>query len=53
MTTVTGRVLLEKISGDEVEVSEAGELDCGFVQDLSSDLQVGVITPFLLLCEMF
>ncbi|KAL7880586.1 hypothetical protein SRHO_G00028400 [Serrasalmus rhombeus] len=49
VTTVTGKVLLERRSGDGVEVTEAGQEDCGFVQDLSLDLQVGLITPFLLL----
>ncbi|XP_029377347.1 dual specificity protein phosphatase 19-like [Echeneis naucrates] len=54
VTTVTGRKLLEKRSeGGEVEQVE--ELDegggCGFVEDLSLDLQVGVVRPFLLLAS--
>ncbi|XP_066538081.1 dual specificity protein phosphatase 19b [Hoplias malabaricus] len=49
VTTVSGKVLLETRSGETVDVVDAGEQDCGFVQDLSLDLQVGVITPSLLL----
>lgn len=53
ITTATGKVLVETRSGDDGYVVEAAEesATCGFVQDLSLDLQVGVITPFLLLCE--
>ncbi|KAB5579086.1 hypothetical protein PHYPO_G00190680 [Pangasianodon hypophthalmus] len=51
ITTATGKVLVETRSGDGGYVTEAAEesATCGFVQDLSLDLQVGVITPFLLL----
>lgn len=51
VTTVTGRMLLEKRSGegqDQLEELEAG-VGCGFVEDKSLDLQVGVVRPFLLL----
>ncbi|KAM6997130.1 dual specificity protein phosphatase 19-like isoform 1-T2 [Tautogolabrus adspersus] len=55
VTTVTGRKLLERRSdgreGDEqVEVLEEGS-GCGFVEDKSLDLQVGIIRPFLLLAS--
>lgn len=52
VTTVTGRKLLETRSdGGEVEQVEELEQEggCGFVEDKSLDLQVGVIRPFLLL----
>ncbi|XP_076145028.1 dual specificity protein phosphatase 19b isoform X1 [Alosa pseudoharengus] len=52
VTTVTGRQLIETRSGSSVQVTECSpkpEAACGFVQDLSVDLQVGVIKPFLLL----
>jgi len=49
---VTGRRLLER-RGDGGEVEEqVEELEggaCGFVEDTSLDLQVGVVRPFLLL----
>lgn len=53
VTTVTGRKLLER-RGDEGDGQEqVEELDegagCGFVEDKSLDLQVGVVRPFLLL----
>lgn len=53
VTTVTGRKLLEtRDEGEEgeehVEVLEEGG-GCGFVEDKSLDLQVGVVRPFLLL----
>lgn len=53
VTTVTGRKLLERRSdgGDgheQVEELEEGA-GCGFVEDESLDLQVGVVRPFLLL----
>lgn len=51
VTTVTGRRLLERSdrSGeDQVEELEEGD-GCGFVEDRSLDLQVGVVRPFLLL----
>uniref|UniRef100_A0A3Q2Q8R5 Dual specificity protein phosphatase 19-like n=1 Tax=Fundulus heteroclitus TaxID=8078 RepID=A0A3Q2Q8R5_FUNHE len=54
VTTVTGKTLLERRSdGAEGEVEEvevlAEESGCGFVEDTSLDLQVGVVRPFLLL----
>uniref|UniRef100_A0A3B5M5L0 Tyrosine-protein phosphatase domain-containing protein n=1 Tax=Xiphophorus couchianus TaxID=32473 RepID=A0A3B5M5L0_9TELE len=54
VTTVTGRKLLEKrCDGAEGEVEQVEELEeeggCGFVEDTSLDLQVGVVRPFLLL----
>ncbi|XP_026164916.1 dual specificity protein phosphatase 19-like [Mastacembelus armatus] len=56
VTTVTGRKLLERRGdGGEGEVEQVDELDpgsgCGFVEDKSLDLQVGVIRPFLLLAS--
>lgn len=53
VTTVTGRKLMERRSdgGDgqeQVEELEKGG-GCGFVEDESLDLQVGVVRPFLLL----
>lgn len=52
VTTVTGRKLLERRSDrsgeDHVEELEEGD-GCGFVEDKSLDLQVGVVRPFLLL----
>ncbi|XP_062257615.1 dual specificity protein phosphatase 19-like [Platichthys flesus] len=54
VTTVTGRKLLETRSdGAEGEVERVEELEegsgCGFVEDKSLDLQVGVVRSFLLL----
>ncbi|KAA8583485.1 hypothetical protein FQN60_014693 [Etheostoma spectabile] len=55
VTTVTGRRLLER-RGDggegEEQVEELEEEGgCGFVEDKSLDLQVGVVRPFLLLAS--
>ncbi|XP_061693368.1 dual specificity protein phosphatase 19-like isoform X5 [Syngnathoides biaculeatus] len=52
VTTVTGRKLLERHTdaGAEVEELEEGN-GCGFVEDQSLDLQVGVVRPFLLLAS--
>lgn len=54
LTTATGKVFVETRSGDDgyVTKAEMESATCGFVQDLSLDLQVGVITPFLLLCKI-
>lgn len=56
VTTVTGRKLLEKRREDG-EVMQVEELDqestCGFVEDTSLDLQVGVVRHFLLLGNIF
>lgn len=53
VTTVTGRKLLERSGGEDGEVEQVEELEegsgCGFVEDTSLDLQVGVVRPFLLL----
>ncbi|XP_062850456.1 dual specificity protein phosphatase 19b [Trichomycterus rosablanca] len=55
VTTATGKVIIEKRNGDDGFVGEVGDQEegsaaaCGFVQDFSLDLQVGIITPFLLL----
>ncbi|XP_017291112.1 dual specificity protein phosphatase 19 isoform X3 [Kryptolebias marmoratus] len=56
VTTVTGRKLLERrCDGGEGEVEQVEQLDegsgCGFVEDKSLDLQVGVVRPFLLLAS--
>uniref|UniRef100_A0A1A7YU47 Dual specificity phosphatase 19 n=2 Tax=Iconisemion striatum TaxID=60296 RepID=A0A1A7YU47_9TELE len=52
VTTVTGKKLLEKRSdgGGQVEELEEGS-GCGFVEDTSLDLQVGVVRSFLLLAS--
>uniref|UniRef100_A0A2K5SDU7 Dual specificity phosphatase 19 n=1 Tax=Cebus imitator TaxID=2715852 RepID=A0A2K5SDU7_CEBIM len=55
VTTLTGKKIIETWKDarihvvEEVEPSSGG--GCGYVQDLSSDLQVGVIKPWLLLGE--
>lgn len=52
VTTLTGKKLIETWKDATVEVVEAepgGGAGCGYVQDLSLDLQVGVIKPWLLL----
>ncbi|KAM4607791.1 dual specificity protein phosphatase 19-like [Polymixia lowei] len=53
VTTVTGKRLLERRDGEEGEVQEVEEegTGCGFVEDKSLDLQVGVVRPFLLLAS--
>ncbi|XP_041866088.1 dual specificity protein phosphatase 19-like isoform X2 [Melanotaenia boesemani] len=56
VTTVTGRKLLERrCDGGEGELEQVEELEedsgCGFVQDESLDLQVGLVRPFLLLAS--
>ncbi|XP_070833829.1 dual specificity protein phosphatase 19-like isoform X2 [Chaetodon trifascialis] len=53
VTMVTGRKLLERRSdGGEEQVEELEEgSGCGFVEDQSLDLQVGVVRPFLLLAS--
>uniref|UniRef100_A0A3P8T8K9 Dual specificity phosphatase 19b n=1 Tax=Amphiprion percula TaxID=161767 RepID=A0A3P8T8K9_AMPPE len=59
VTTVTGRRLLERRSdggegGEAVEQVEELQEEgggCGFVEDTSLDLQVGVVRPFLLLAS--
>ena len=55
MTTLTGKKIIETWKDarihvvEEVEPSSGGA--CGYVQDLSLDLQVGIIKPWLLLGE--
>lgn len=55
VTTLTGKKIIETWKDarihvvEEVEPSSGG--GCGYVQDLSLDLQVGVIKPWLLLGE--
>lgn len=54
VTTVTGKKLLERrTDGGEGDVEQIEDLEegngCGFVEDNSLDLQLGVIRPFLLL----
>ncbi|KAI5613952.1 dual specificity phosphatase 19, partial [Silurus asotus] len=51
ITTASGKVFVETRSGDGGYVTkcEGESATCGFVQDLSLDLQVGVVTPYLLL----
>ncbi len=50
VTTVTGARLVETRRGDRFHAERDGAAACGFVQDSSLDLQVGIIRPFLLLC---
>ncbi|XP_030636716.1 dual specificity protein phosphatase 19b [Chanos chanos] len=51
VTTVTGKRIIESRSGTDVVVTEDSTTGnaFGFVQDLSLDLQVGTVKPFLLL----
>ncbi|KAL1786780.1 dual specificity protein phosphatase 19 [Sigmodon hispidus] len=52
VTTLTGKKIIETWTDATVHVVEAepsGGVGCGYVQDLSLDLQVGVIKPWLLL----
>ncbi|XP_021524563.2 dual specificity protein phosphatase 19 isoform X3 [Aotus nancymaae] len=53
VTTVTGKKIIETWKDARIHVVEEVEPSsgdgCGYVQDLSSDLQVGVIKPWLLL----
>ncbi|XP_046886592.1 dual specificity protein phosphatase 19-like isoform X1 [Hypomesus transpacificus] len=53
VTTVTGRRLIETLGedGDVQQVEEPSDAAFGFVEDSCLDLQVGVVRPFLLLCE--
>lgn len=55
VTTVTGRKLLERRSEGADGQEQVEELEeeggCGFVEDKSLDLQVGVVRPFLLLAS--
>lgn len=54
MTTLTGKKLIETWEDATVHVVEtepSGGGGCGYVQDLTLDLQVGVIKPWLLLGE--
>uniref|UniRef100_A0A8D2DBA6 Dual specificity protein phosphatase 19 n=1 Tax=Sciurus vulgaris TaxID=55149 RepID=A0A8D2DBA6_SCIVU len=53
VTTLTGKKIIETWKDASIHVVEEVEpsegVGCGYVQDLSSDLQVGVIEPWLLL----
>ncbi|XP_037705239.1 dual specificity protein phosphatase 19 isoform X2 [Choloepus didactylus] len=53
VTTLTGKKIIETWKDARIHVVEEvepnSEGDCGYVQDLSLDLQVGVIKPWLLL----
>lgn len=54
VTTLTGKKLIETWKDATVHVEEtepSGGGGCGYVQDLTLDLQVGVIKPWLLLGE--
>ncbi|XP_061140714.1 dual specificity protein phosphatase 19-like [Syngnathus typhle] len=52
VTTVTGRKLLERSTDGSTQVEELEDANgCGFVEDKSLDLQVGVVRPFLLLAS--
>ncbi|XP_051936921.1 dual specificity protein phosphatase 19-like [Hippocampus zosterae] len=52
VTTVTGRKLLERTTDGGTQVEELEDANgCGFVEDKSLDLQVGVVRPFLLLAS--
>ncbi|KAK0679495.1 DUS19 phosphatase, partial [Pygoscelis papua] len=51
VTTLTGRRIVETWRGACLQVEEEAEAapGGGYVQDLSADLQVGVVKPWLLL----
>ncbi|XP_071602899.1 dual specificity protein phosphatase 19 [Heliangelus exortis] len=50
VTTLTGRRIIETWRGSCLQVEEeAAAVAPGYVQDLSADLQVGVVKPWLLL----
>ncbi|XP_004628746.1 dual specificity protein phosphatase 19 [Octodon degus] len=53
VTTLTGKKILETWKEASIhvveEVEASGGGGCGYVQDLSADLQVGVVKPWLLL----
>ncbi|XP_069326092.1 dual specificity protein phosphatase 19 isoform X3 [Eulemur rufifrons] len=53
VTTLTGKKIIETWKDARIHVVEELEASsgggCGYVQDLSLDLQVGVIKPWLLL----
>lgn len=53
VTTLSGRRIIETWRGACLQVEEeaAAAPGGGFVQDLSADLQVGVVKPWLLLGE--
>lgn len=53
VTTLTGKRLIETWKGARLHVEEAAPSGGagGYVQDLSSDLHVGVVRPWLLLGE--
>ncbi|XP_061082833.1 dual specificity protein phosphatase 19-like [Conger conger] len=50
VTTLGGRQIVETSDGSTVEIIDAQPgMGCGYVQDNSLDLQIGVIKPYLLL----
>ncbi|XP_051480172.1 dual specificity protein phosphatase 19 isoform X1 [Apus apus] len=49
VTTLTGRRIIETWRGACLQVEEEAAAAPGYVQDLSADLQVGVVKPWLLL----
>lgn len=54
VTTLSGRRIIETWKGSTIHVVEdktQPETACGYVQDNSWDVQVGVIKPYLLLGE--
>lgn len=52
VTTVLGRRHIETMDDSNMHENEdQGMSGCGFVQDTSLDLHVGIIRPFLLLCK--
>lgn len=55
VTTITGKKIIETWKDARIhvveEVEPSGGGACGYVQDLSLDLQVGIIKPWLLLGE--
>ncbi|KAK6483168.1 dual specificity protein phosphatase 19-like [Huso huso] len=54
VTTLTGKRIIETLKDSKVQaVEEAAQPEgaCGYVQDLSLDLQIGVIKPWLLIAS--
>lgn len=50
VTTLSGRQIVETSDGSTVDIIDPQRgIGCGYVQDNSLDLQVGVVKPFLLL----
>ncbi|XP_067891672.1 dual specificity protein phosphatase 19 isoform X1 [Heterodontus francisci] len=54
VTTITGKRLIETLRDDRVQlVEDAQQMDgaCGYVEDTSLDLKIGVVKPWLLLAS--